>query len=46
VVHVDHGIGRFEGLRAIEVQGAPHDCLFLTYPAATGCSCRWRTSSS
>ena len=31
VVHVDHGIGRFEGLRAIEVQGAPHDCLFLTY---------------
>jgi transcription-repair coupling factor (superfamily II helicase) len=31
VVHVDHGIGRFEGLRAIEVQGAPHDCLFLSY---------------
>jgi transcription-repair coupling factor (superfamily II helicase) len=31
VVHVDHGIGRFEGLRAIEVQGAPHDCLALTY---------------
>lgn len=31
VVHVDHGIGRFEGLQAIEVQGAPHDCLFLTY---------------
>ena len=31
VVHVDHGIGRFEGLRTIEVQGAPHDCLFLTY---------------
>ncbi len=31
VVHVDHGIGRFEGLKAIEVQGAPHDCLFLTY---------------
>jgi transcription-repair coupling factor (superfamily II helicase) len=31
VVHVDHGIGRFEGLRTIEVQNAPHDCLFLTY---------------
>ncbi len=31
VVHVDHGIGRFEGLRTIEVQGAPHDCLFLMY---------------
>ncbi|MGB9141067.1 MAG: CarD family transcriptional regulator, partial [Aestuariivirga sp.] len=27
VVHVDHGIGRFEGLKTIEVQGAPHDCL-------------------
>jgi transcription-repair coupling factor (superfamily II helicase) len=31
VVHVDHGIGRFEGLKTIEVQGAPHDCLFLMY---------------
>ncbi|HEY7749212.1 MAG TPA: transcription-repair coupling factor [Aestuariivirgaceae bacterium] len=31
VVHIDHGIGRFEGLRTIEVQGAPHDCLFLQY---------------
>jgi transcription-repair coupling factor (superfamily II helicase) len=31
VVHIDHGIGRFEGLRTIEVQGAPHDCLFLHY---------------
>jgi transcription-repair coupling factor (superfamily II helicase) len=31
VVHVDHGIGRFEGLRTIEVQGAPHDCLFMMY---------------
>ena len=27
VVHVDHGIGRFEGLRTLQVQGAPHDCL-------------------
>lgn len=31
VVHVDHGIGRFERLQAIEVMGAPHDCLLLTY---------------
>jgi transcription-repair coupling factor (superfamily II helicase) len=31
VVHVDHGIGCFEGLKTIEVQGAPHDCLFLLY---------------
>ncbi|MGI9482196.1 MAG: transcription-repair coupling factor [Hyphomicrobiales bacterium] len=31
VVHVDHGIGRFEGLRTIDVNNAPHDCLFLTY---------------
>jgi transcription-repair coupling factor (superfamily II helicase) len=31
VVHIEHGIGRFEGLRTIEVQGAPHDCLFLQY---------------
>ncbi|HET7680097.1 MAG TPA: transcription-repair coupling factor [Xanthobacteraceae bacterium] len=31
VVHVDHGIGRFVGLRPIEVGGAPHDCLELHY---------------
>ncbi len=31
VVHVDHGIGRFVQLRAIEVAGAPHDCLELHY---------------
>lgn len=31
VVHVDHGIGRYEGLEAIQVAGAPHDCLWLTY---------------
>ena len=29
VVHVDHGIGRFEGLQTIEAAGAPHDCLEL-----------------
>ncbi len=31
VVHIDHGIGRFDGLHAIEVAGAPHDCLHLIY---------------
>ncbi len=31
IVHVDHGIGRFSGLRTIEAAGAPHDCLELHY---------------
>ncbi|MEM9421903.1 MAG: transcription-repair coupling factor, partial [Pseudomonadota bacterium] len=31
VVHVDHGIGRYDGLKTLEVGGAPHDCLILTY---------------
>jgi transcription-repair coupling factor (superfamily II helicase) len=31
VVHADHGIGRFEGLKTIEAAGAPHDCLEITY---------------
>lgn len=31
VVHVDHGIARFDGLLAIEVSGAAHDCLQLSY---------------
>jgi len=31
VVHVDHGIGRFIGLKTVEVSGAPHDCLQLEY---------------
>ena len=31
VVHVDHGIGRFIGLRMIEAAGAPHDCVELHY---------------
>ncbi len=31
VVHIDHGIGRYEGLRTLEVQEAPHDCLELQY---------------
>jgi len=31
VVHIDHGIGRYEGLKTLEVQGAPHDCLEIQY---------------
>ena len=31
VVHVDHGIARFVGLRAIEAEGVPRDCLELHY---------------
>ncbi|KAB2940259.1 MAG: transcription-repair coupling factor [Hyphomicrobium sp.] len=31
VVHADHGIGRFAGLKTITVLGAPHDCLELHY---------------
>jgi transcription-repair coupling factor (superfamily II helicase) len=34
VVHVDHGIGRFVGLQAITVTGAPHDCLEIHYADA------------
>ncbi len=31
VVHVEHGIGRYDGLVTLEVGGAPHDCLRLIY---------------
>ena len=31
VVHVEHGIGRYEGLQTLDVSGAPHDCLRLVY---------------
>ncbi len=31
VVHAEHGIGRFIGLRTIEAAGAPHACLELRY---------------
>ncbi len=31
VVHMDHGIGRYEGLEAITVGKSPHDCVQLTY---------------
>ena len=35
VVHVDHGIGRFLGLKAIEAVGAPHDCVEIEYAGDT-----------
>ncbi len=31
VVHVDHGIGRFYGLKTLQAAGAPHDCLEIRY---------------
>ncbi len=31
VVHLDHGVGRYEGLEAVTVGGAAHDCLKLVY---------------
>jgi transcription-repair coupling factor (superfamily II helicase) len=31
VVHVDHGIGCYDGLVTLEVLGAPHDCLRVLY---------------
>ena len=31
VVHVEHGIGRYDGLETIAVAGAPHDCLRVVY---------------
>ena len=31
VVHVDHGVGRYVGLKTLELTGAPHDCLQLEY---------------
>ena len=35
VVHVDHGIGRFLGLKVIEAGGAPHECAELQYAGDT-----------
>ncbi|MGF1462428.1 MAG: transcription-repair coupling factor [Maricaulaceae bacterium] len=35
VVHVDHGIGRYLGLKTLAVQDAPHDCLEIEYAGAS-----------
>ena len=31
VVHQDHGIGRYDGLETVTVNGAAHDCLRILY---------------
>ncbi|MBH0113726.1 transcription-repair coupling factor [Novosphingobium sp. YJ-S2-02] len=31
IVHMDHGIGRYEGLQSIPVGQSPHDCVMLAY---------------
>ena len=31
IVHMEHGIGRYEGLVSIMVGKSPHDCVALTY---------------
>ena len=31
VTHIEHGVGRYLGLKTIDVAGAPHDCLELQY---------------
>ncbi|MBW8785118.1 MAG: transcription-repair coupling factor [Novosphingobium sp.] len=31
VVHMEHGIGRYEGLQSIPVGDSPHDCVQLEY---------------
>ena len=31
VVHLDHGIGRFESLETVDVGGVRHDCVLLIY---------------
>ncbi|MGI9395635.1 MAG: DEAD/DEAH box helicase, partial [Boseongicola sp.] len=31
IVHVDHGVGRYQGLEVVEALGAPHECIHLEY---------------
>lgn len=31
VVHIDHGVGRFEGLETLKAAGLMHDCLKIIY---------------
>lgn len=31
IVHVEHGIGRYNGLETITAAGAPHECIALEY---------------
>ncbi len=45
VVHADHGIGRFIGLKTIHAAGARTIAWNCNIPAAS-CCCRWRISNS
>ncbi len=31
VIHIDHGLGQYVGLKTLPVQDAPHDCLEIEY---------------
>ena len=31
VVHIDHGVGRFENLSTLEINNAKHECLLIKY---------------
>ena len=31
IIHIDHGLGRYLGLKTLQVGDAPHDCLELAY---------------
>ncbi|MGJ8562969.1 MAG: transcription-repair coupling factor [Alphaproteobacteria bacterium] len=31
IIHIDHGLGRYVGLKTLDVGNAPHDCLELEY---------------
>lgn len=33
IIHIDHGLGRYIGLKTLTAGGAPHDCLELEYAA-------------
>ncbi|MGB1213880.1 MAG: transcription-repair coupling factor [Pikeienuella sp.] len=35
VVHVEHGVGRYKGMKTVEAMGAPHECLELEYAGET-----------
>jgi transcription-repair coupling factor (superfamily II helicase) len=45
VVHMDHGIGKYDGLQSVPVGGSPHDCVMLTYAGGTSSTSRSRTST-
>ena len=31
IVHVDHGVGRYQGLEVVQALGAAHECILLEY---------------